>query len=236
MTAPQNAMVLAAGFGTRMGELTRSRPKPLLQVAGKTLIDHTLDILAAAGVGHAVVNLHYLGVQIRDHLASRTVPPVTFSEEQPEILDTGGGVTQALPDLGPEPFLTINSDAIFHGANPVEVLASAWRPETMDALLLLVPVDRAISYTRAGDFFLEQDAGTPRRRDAAASAPYVFAGAQIIRPEAYKDPPQGAFSNNLIWDRLLTEGRLSAVVYPGRWADVGTAEGLSAAETLLADG
>ena len=236
MTAPRCAMVLAAGFGTRMGELTRSQPKPLLCVAGKALIDHALDILVDAGVARAVVNLHYLGEQIRAHLASRASPFVVFSEEQPNILDTGGGVVHALPDLGSAPFVTINSDAIFHGPNPVNILTSAWQPDAMDGLLLLVSVEQARAYSRAGDFFVEADGRTPRRRDDACSAPYIFAGAQIIRPEAYMDAPNGAFSNNLIWDRLLAEGRLAAVTYPGQWVDVGTPEGLAVGNVLMADG
>ena len=231
---PTTAMILAAGFGTRMGALTRARPKPLLRVAGRALIDHALDTAAAAGAARAVVNLHYLGDQIRAHLAGRTAPAVAFSDETPEILDTGGGVVQALPLLGPGAFFALNSDAVFAGRNPLGVLAGAWQPARMDALLLLVPIGRARAYTRAGDFFLDTDSGAPRRRGSAAQAPLVFSGAQILSPRALDDAPGGAFSLNLVWDRLIGAGRLAAVTYPDEWIDVGTPEGLAVAERTLA--
>ena len=230
----QSAMVLAAGFGTRMGALTRTRPKPLLTVAGRALIDHALDTAAAAGVRRAVVNLHYLGAQIRAHLAARTAPEIAFSDEAPEILDTGGGVVQALPLLGPGAFFALNSDAVFAGRNPLEVLAGAWQPARMDALLLLVPAARARAYTRPGDFFLDEEPGAPRRRGEAPAAPLVFSGAQILAPQALANTPPGPFSLNLVWDRLIGEGRLAAVTYPDDWVDVGTPEGLAEAGRALA--
>jgi MurNAc alpha-1-phosphate uridylyltransferase len=228
------AMVLAAGFGTRMGALTRTRPKPLLAVGGRALVDHALDAAAAAGVRRAVVNLHYLGAQIRAHLAARMAPAIMFSEEAPEILDTGGGIVQALPLLGPGAFFALNSDALFAGRNPLGVLAGAWQPDRMDALLLLVPVERARAYTRAGDFFLDREGAVPRRRGPAAAAPLVFSGAQILSPRALEGAPPGPFSLNLVWDRLIGEGRLAAVTYPEEWVDVGTPEGLAEAERALA--
>jgi N-acetyl-alpha-D-muramate 1-phosphate uridylyltransferase len=231
---PETAMILAAGFGTRMGALTRARPKPLLPVAGRALIDHALDTAGAAGVRRAVVNLHYLGDLIRAHLAGRTAPEIAFSDEAPAILDTGGGVVRALPLLGPGAFFALNSDAVFAGRNPLDVLAGAWRPERMDALLLLVPVAQARAYTRAGDFFLDAEGGAPRRRRADATAPLVFSGAQILAPSALDDAPREAFSLNLVWDRLIGEGRLAAVTYPDAWVDVGTPEGLAEAERALA--
>jgi N-acetyl-alpha-D-muramate 1-phosphate uridylyltransferase len=227
------AMVLAAGFGTRMGALTRTRPKPLLAVGGRALIDHALDAAAAAGVRRAVVNLHYLGAQIRAHLAARMAPAVVFSEEAPEILDTGGGIVQALPLLGPRDFFALNSDALFAGRNPLGVLAGAWQPDRMDALLLLVPVERARAYTRAGDFFLDEEGAVPRRRGSAPIAPLVFCGAQVLSPRALAGAPPGAFSLNLVWDRSIGEGRLAAVTYPEEWVDVGTPEGLAEAERAL---
>lgn len=227
-------MVLAAGFGTRMGALTRSRPKPLLRVAGRALIDHALDTAEAAGARRAVVNLHYLGGQIRAHLAGRVAPEIVFSEEAPEILDTGGGVVQALPLLGSGAFFALNCDALFAGPNPLAALAGAWAPERMDALLLLVAVGRARAYSRSGDFFLDAEGHAPRRRGAAASAPLVFSGAQILAPRALAGAPGGPFSLNLVWDRLIAEGRLGAVTYPGDWVDVGTPEGLAEAERTLA--
>lgn len=229
------AMVLAAGFGTRMRELTDDRPKPLLPVAGRPLIDHALDLAAEAGISRVVVNLHYLGGQIRAHLAGRAAPEVLFSEEA-EILDTGGGVAKALPLLGARPFAVMNSDAIFAGGlrNPLELLSTHWQPERMDALMLLVPVERARAYSRAGDFFLEADGEPPRRRGEAAEAPFIFTGVQILSPTAFADAPGGAFSLNLIWDRLIATGRLAAISWGGDWVDVGTPEGLRAADDLLA--
>ncbi len=228
------AMVLAAGFGTRMGALTRARPKPLLTVAGRALIDHALDAVEGAGVRRAVVNLHYLGEQIRAHLAERRAPEVVFSQETPEILDTGGGIVHALPLLGPSAFFGLNSDALFVGRNPLKALAAAWAPGRMDALLLLVPAARALAYTRAGDFFLDAEGDRPWRRGAAAAAPFVFSGAQILTPGAFVGAPGGPFSLNLVWDRLIGSGRLAAISYQDEWVDVGTPEGLSEAERALA--
>ena len=225
MSGPDTAMIMSAGFGTRMGALTADTPKPLLSVAGRPLIDHALGYCAEVGVRRHVINLHYLGDQIRAHLAGRD--DVVFSDEA-EILDTGGGVTQALPLLGDAPFYTLNSDAVFIGPPALPTLADAWRPDRMDALMLMVRREAAIGYTRAGDFRL--DGGRPARRGGAATAPYVYSGAQIIKPAAFANAPAGAFSTNLIWDRLNAKNRLSAVVYDGAWVDVGTLEGLRLAD------
>jgi MurNAc alpha-1-phosphate uridylyltransferase len=227
-------MVLAAGFGTRMGALTQARPKPLLRVAGRALIDHALDTAAAAGVDRAVINLHYLGGQIREHLSGRASPDLAFSEETPNILDTGGGVVQALPLLGADAFFLLNCDAVFVGRNPLSLLAGAWRPARMDALMLLVPSAQARAYTRAGDFFLDAEASTPRRRGSAPSAPLVFSGAQILAPRALDGRPPRPFSLNVVWDKLIDDGRLAAVTYPDSWVDVGTPEGLAEAERAVA--
>lgn len=232
MTGPRRAMVLAAGFGTRMGALTGKTPKPLLRVAGRALIDHALDHLAAAGVARAVVNLHYRGAQIRAHLADRTAPEIVFSEEA-EILETGGGAALALPLLGPDAFYTMNADAVWTGPAPLPALAAGWDGTRMAARLLLVPREAAIGHAGAGDFFMDET-GKLTRRGSAPAAPYVFTGAQIISPEAFKDAPPGAFSTNLIWDRLIAEGRLFGAVHGGGWVDVGTPEGLRLAEDALA--
>ncbi len=233
MRGPEAAMVLAAGLGTRMRPLTLERPKPLLPVGGRAMIDIVLDHCAAAGVRRAVVNLHYLAPMMRDHLAGRQAPEVAFSEERPEILDTGGGIARALPQLGAAPFYTANSDSIWLGPNPFEVLARAWQPGRMDALLLLVARERTRAFVRAGDFFLEAEGAAPERRGAHGTAPFVYSGAQIIAPGAFDGTPEGAFSLNLVWDRLLAEGRLAAVTYPGGWVDVGTPAGLIEAEAAL---
>ena len=222
-------MVMAAGFGTRMGPLTADRPKPLLQAGGKALVDHALDDCVAAGVTRAVINLHYRGDQIRAHLATRQAPEIVYSPEDP-VLETGGGVVRALPHLGAV-FYVVNADAVFTGPPPLAALAAAWDPDAMDALLLVAPLARVAAHPGAGDFFL--DAGRLRRRGGAATAPYVYTGAQIIKAAAFAGAPDGPFSTNLIWDRLLTAGRCFGAVHPGGWVDVGTPEGLAAADAAL---
>ncbi|MEM7239865.1 MAG: nucleotidyltransferase family protein, partial [Pseudomonadota bacterium] len=162
---------------------------------------------------------------------SRDNPEIAFSDEAARLLETGGGVRKALPLLGPDPFITINSDAVWKGHNPIAHLLSAWQSDRMDALMLLVPRERAVAYTRQGDFFL---AGmTPSRRGSADKAPFVYTGCQIIRPTAFDDAPLGPFSTNLIWDRLISAKRLAAIVYDGAWVDVGTPDGLDEANRLL---
>ena len=232
MTIPAAAMVFAAGFGTRMGDLTRDQPKPLLPIGNETLLDHTLDQVAGANIHRAVVNLHYRGDQIREHLAARAEPQIEFSDEQPEILETGGGILKALPSLGPKPFASVNADTVFLGTNPFEVLVDAWTDD-IDALLLLVPVHQTLGYTRAGDFFLDPSTRIPTRRGDADTAPFVYAGAQIIAPRAFDNSPSAAFSLNVIWNRLLAAGQLRGVVYPDKWVDVGTPEGLDLANQAL---
>ena len=228
-------MILAAGLGTRMRPLTDACPKPLLPVAGQPMIDRVLDLAVQAGVSRAVVNLHYLGRMIRNHLAARATPEIVYSEEQPQILDTGGGIVQALPLLGPAPFFTVNSDAVWAGPNPLVHLTDTWDPDRMDALLLLVHRDRVRNYARRGDFALERDGAAPVRRGAADTAPYVYTGAQIIAPGVFSSAPSGPFSLNLIWDALIDLGRVAAVAYPGDWVDVGTPAGLDAAAAALAE-
>ena len=234
---PSRAMIMAAGKGTRMGALTRTVPKPMLPVAGRPLIDHALDRAAEGGAQEAVVNLHHLGDQIRAHLSGREAPRVSFSDESEELLDTGGGVRRARPLLGEAPVYVLNSDAIWTGAAPLPALAAAWDETRMDALLHFVRREDAVAYTRAGDFFLEDlegGLGRPVRRGEAPLAPYIYASAQIVRPAAFEGFPPGPFSTNLVWDRLLAAGRLFALVHEGAWVDVGTPEGLAAAEALLA--
>ena len=234
MTGPDTAMILAAGLGTRMRPLTDNCPKPLLPLRGRPMIDLALDHAAAAGVRRAVVNLHYLGGMIRDHLAEREVPEILFSDEQPEILDTGGGIARALPLLGAAPFYTINSDAVWVGSNPLKALAAAWNPERMDALLLLVPRGRARGYTRMGDFFLSGEGATPIWRGDAEVAPMVYTGAQIIAPGVFGNASQEARARPFpLWQALTAWDRVAAVTYDGGWVDVGTPAGLAEAEAAL---
>ena len=225
------AMVLAAGLGTRMRHLTADRPKPMVPVAGRPLIDHALDRVQETGVGEAVVNLHYFPDILRAHLASRPAPRIAFSDETALLLETGGGVAKALPMLGDAPFLVVNSDNIWIGEAAFAPLVEAWDAAAMDALLLLVPVKRAVGYSRAGDFSL--DAGRLVRRGDAPSAPLVFTGAQILSPALFHDMPEGPFSLNLVWDRAIASGRAFGAVHPGGWCDVGTPEGVTEAEDAL---
>ena len=235
MSAPHSAMVLAAGLGTRMRPLTNDRPKPLIEAAGRTLIDRSLDRVEEIGVNRAVVNLHYMPEMLRDHLSTRAVPSIEYSDETDELLETGGGIVRALPLLGGDPFVVINSDNIWIGDDALSPLTRAWRPEEMDVLLLLVPVDSAIGYTRSGDFELDDDARLVRR-GKNPSAAFVFSGAQIIKPEVFANAPNGPFSLNVIWDEVIAAGRAFGVVHPSGWCDVGTPDGLRLAEAAVKAG
>ena len=231
MKEPATAMVFAAGFGTRMGELTKSCPKPLLQVNGKALLDHALELLADAGMERSVVNAHYLADQIRMHLQGRTDTIVI--EETPNILETGGGLKNALDEISASSVVTLNSDMIWSGENPVRALKRAWKRDVMDALLMLVPIESALGHAGAGDFFLDGD-GRLSRRGSADSAPYVFSGAQILKTGPVSVVEEKAFSLNLVWDTLLNTGHVYGVVHQGGWVDVGRPSGLKTAEALIA--
>ncbi|TVQ55847.1 MAG: nucleotidyltransferase family protein [Rhodobacteraceae bacterium] len=214
-----------------MRPLTEAAPKALLRVAGRALLDRAIDAARAGGARRIVVNAHAFADQIAAHAAG--LDGVVLSHETPEVLETGGGVLRALPLLGSDPFLALNADSIWTGAEPCPPLAAAWR-DGMDALLLLARREQARNYTRPGDFFLDAD-GRPRRRGASPTAPFVYTGAQMLRPAALADAPEGPFSMNLIWDRAAARGRLFAVVHHGGWVDVGTPAGLADAEAALAE-
>lgn len=230
-------MVLAAGKGTRMRPLTDHTPKPLLPVAGRTLLDRALDRLVEVGISRAVVNLHHLPEQMIAHCAARAAEPpeIRLSDETGALLETGGGVRAALPLLGGPAFLTINGDNIWTAPRALAPLRAAWDPERMDALLLLIPVARTVGYTRAGDFSLTED-GRLIRRGEAPIAPYVYTGAQVLTARSFEEAPDGAFSLNLIWDRLIRAGRAYGCLAEGDWVDVGTPEGLRLAEDLVSNG
>lgn len=227
---PRSIMIFAAGLGTRMGDLTRDTPKPLIEVGGHTLLDHALALTGDAGVERCVVNIFAHASKIVLHLARHA--PDTMVSQESERLETGGGLKNALHLLLPGPIFTLNADVVWRGRNPLTQLAAAWTPET-GALLSVVPKSAATGHSGPGDFFLEPD-GRLRRRGNAAAADYVFAGAQIIDPAALDPFPQGVFSLNRVWDRLIEEGRLRAVVYDGGWVDVGRPEGIGLAEAELA--
>lgn len=222
-------MVFAAGKGTRMGALTAARPKPLIPVAGKALIDHALDLAAAAGAAPVVVNTHYLGDQIVAHLAGR---PIATSPED-VLLETGGGLRQALPLLGASPVMTLNSDAVWTGANPLQQLAARWDGARMDALLLLAHPAEARGHTGQGDFLLD---GEGRLKRANGAPGLVYLGAQILRTDRLDEIAEQVFSLNLLWDQLIAAGRVYGLVHQGGWCDVGRPEGIAEAEALLAEG
>ncbi|MBP2229715.1 MurNAc alpha-1-phosphate uridylyltransferase [Azospirillum agricola] len=234
---PKTAMVLAAGQGLRMRPLTLDRPKPLIPILGKPMLDHALDRLAEAGVERAVVNNHYLGRMIEDHLVGRTAPAIVPSPEA-TLLETGGGVKKALPLLGSAPVYTVNADILWlDGPTPaLRRLARHWDPETMDALLLLMATTRSVGYEGRGDYHMDP-LGRLTRRAELELAPFVFAGVQIVKPELFgRSTPDGAFSTNLIWDRAQEAGRLFGLAHDGLWFHIGTPDGLKEAEELLAIG
>jgi MurNAc alpha-1-phosphate uridylyltransferase len=235
MTAIRRAMVLAAGLGLRMRPITLATPKPLVEVAGRSMLDRALDHLTAAGVEEMVVNTHWLAGRIEAHLAGR--PGIALSHEE-DLLETGGGVAKALPLLGGDPFYVVNSDIIWtDGGHPaLSRLREAWRDETMDALLLLVPVGRAVGYGGRGDFHLDEATGIPRRRIDPEISPLLFSGVQILHPRLFEDCPAGKFSLNVLYDRALARGRLAALVHDGRWYHVGTPEALPEVSALLERG
>ncbi len=219
-------MIFAAGFGTRMGPLTQHQPKPMVQVAGLPLIDHALRVARAAGVGKIVINLHYLGAQIAAHLAGQDV---IFAHEA-QILETGGGLKAALPLLGQGPVLLLNSDAVWQGENPLTALLAAWRPDEMDALLLLTPPERALGHAGRGDFILGQDGRISRAKGQIAP---IYLGAQIMQPDLVRDYPETVFSLGRIWDVMIARQRAFGLIYGGKWCDVGTPDGVALAERML---
>ena len=233
-SVPRSAMVLAAGLGVRMRPLTETMPKPLVPVAGKPLIDHVLDHLADAGVTHAVANVHYLAEQIVAHVAKRTAPRVTISDERGLLLGTGGGVVKALPELGAAPFFHINSDTIWIDgvtSNLVR-LAEAFDASGIDALLLLAPAAGSIGYSGRGDFLMSPD-GRLRARGEREIAPFVYAGAAILSPALFAGAPEGEFPLTLLFKRAQDAGRLFGLRLEGLWMHVGTPEAITAAERAI---
>jgi N-acetyl-alpha-D-muramate 1-phosphate uridylyltransferase len=227
MMAPP-LMLFAAGFGKRMGALTADRPKPLLPVAGRALIDHALTVVDAAGIGRIVVNLHYRGAQIAAHLAGRG--DIVFSDESAAILDTGGGLRHALPLLGSDPVLTLNTDAVWTGANPLTQLLAAWDGARMDGLLLLLPAQAALGHSGPGDFAVAPDGRISRGRGGEDQ---VYLGAQILKTGGLAAVTDKVFSLNRLWDRMIADGRAYGVVHDGGWCDVGSPAGIGLAEHML---
>ncbi len=235
--ASDTAMVLAAGLGKRMRPLTASQPKPLVRVAGKALIDHSLDQLADAGVAKVVVNVHYLADALEAHLAKRKSPPqIAISDERHQLLETGGGMVKALPQL-PDPFFCLNSDNIWLDGprNVFTELTDAWDAERMDALLLMVPHARALNYKGKGDFHLDP-LGRISRRKSGRIAPFIFTGIQLVSHRLLRDAPEGPFSTNVLWQRAIEEQRLYGLSHTGVWFEVGDPAAIAPTEAWLSRG
>ena len=231
----ETAMVMAAGLGTRMRPLTDHMPKPLVKVAGKPLIEYAFDKLRMAGVKSAVVNVHYLPEQVEAYVAEFiTDLDVTMSDERALLLETGGGLVQALPLIGGDPFFCINSDAIWTDGemDGLTRLAEGWDGAVMDGLLLLVPRERAFSHRGDGDFSIDEK-GRPVRRGSAANAPFVYTGIQLLSRAFLNDAPSGPFSTNILWNRSIAKGRLFALEHQGDWFDIGSPAAIVPTEEAL---
>ncbi len=236
MTRIDKAMVLAAGLGTRMRPLTDTLPKPLVEVAGAPLIDHVLTRVAQAGIPEAVVNVHHHADLLEAHLRQRQGPPrIQISDERGMLLETGGGVLKALPELGAGPFIAINADTIWvEGFRPNLVrLADRFDPQEMDALLLLAASALSVGYDGLGDFVMDA-AGRLTRRGERLVAPFVYAGACVLKPSLFEGMAQGAFSLNRVFDKAAEEGRLFGLRLEGVWMHVGTPDAIALAEEAIA--
>lgn len=232
---PRTAMVLAAGLGKRMRPLTATRPKPLIEVAGKALLDHVLEKLKVAGVERAVINVHYLADAVEAHLVARDFGlDVAVSDERSLLLETGGGMVRAGPLIDCDPFLVVNSDNMWVDgpADTLRLLASHWDGGRMDALLLLVPHARAQNHGGLGDFHMDRS-GRLRRRERSHVAPFVYTGIQMVSKRLLAGAPDGAFSTNILWDQAIDSGRCFGAVHQGLWFDVGTPQAIKATELFL---
>jgi MurNAc alpha-1-phosphate uridylyltransferase len=231
---PDTAIVLAAGLGKRMRPITDTIPKPLVKIAGKTLLDWGLDSLAAAGVGKAIVNVHYLPQQIVDHVAERRAPKIIISDESEKLLDSAGGIVKALPELGGEPFYILNADTFWIDRGPLNLgrLALAWDAAKMDILLMLADLHQATGHCGSTDFLVAPDGGL--RRSKGDPAGLIYAGAAIVHPRLFKDAPSGPHSLNAYFDTAIAAGRLFGMRMHGHWITVGTPDAIPLAEAAVA--
>lgn len=234
--APSRAMILAAGLGTRMRPLTNDRPKALVEVNGRALIDHAIDRLVAAGVVTVIVNVHHFADLVIAHTAKRKDVRIVISDERDQILDTGGALKKALPLFEDEPVFTHNCDTIWAEGltSALTRMARQFDPKTMDALLLLAPIVTSLGYDGRGDFDMGPT-GELTRREEQRMAPFAYMGVQIIHPRFLDGAPEGAFSTNRLWDRSIEAKRLFGLRLDGTWMHVGTPEGLADAEEFLRD-
>jgi MurNAc alpha-1-phosphate uridylyltransferase len=217
-------LMFAAGFGTRMGPLTHDQPKPMIPVAGKPLVDHALALAKGAGCTRIAANLHYKPDALDAHLTAQGVQTIL---EIPGILETGGGLRNALPVLGKDPVITMNTDAVWAGPNPIKLLMDAWRPDEMDALLICVPVAQTVGHSGDGDFTIADDGRITRGPGT------VYGGIQILKTDLLSTVAEQTFSLNILWNKMLEQNRLFGLHYPGNWCDVGHPTGIKLAEAML---
>jgi len=233
MNRPHTAMVLAAGLGTRMRPLTDDRPKALVELAGKTLIDHMLDRLVQAGVRRAVINVHAFADRLETHLRTRSDLEIVISDEREALLETGGGLKKARPLLGDDPIWVTNIDSVWTDDRALERVLGAWDPERMDDLLMTIPLVRTMGFDGAGDFFIDKQ-GRLSHRGAAPAAPLAHMGVHIIRTQTIEAWPDGRYSVFGHWMEMAKRGRLHGVVTEGLWMHVGDPTARDEAETQLA--
>ncbi len=236
MTKVKTAMVMAAGLGTRMRPLTNDKPKPLVKVAGKAMIDHCFDKLAEVGVEKVIVNVHYFPDMLEEHLRSSDYPfEFRISDERDQLMETGGGLVRAQPLIDEDIFFCVNSDNLWRdaGGNSLQRLAGGWDDTQMDALLLLVPHSGARNYRGAGDFLLDEK-GRIARKEPGGQAPYIYTGIQLISKRLMRDAPDGPFSTMKLWERAIAEQRLSGMVHEGEWYEVGSPDAIAPTEAALA--
>lgn len=238
VAAVKKAMILAAGFGKRLRPITDTVPKPLVPVAGRTMLDRSLDLAEAAGIEEAVVNVHYLADQIIAHCAKRASPEIRISDETDEILETGGGVVKALPLLGADPFLLLNADTFWAewGRPNLAIMIDAFDPQRMDVLLMLCRLTNTTGHSGGGDFLMDESHRLTRVADKSDPSGLLYAGATIYNPAIFEGEAAEPHSLNLYYDRALAEGRLFGhVMEEGHWFTVGTPDALPAAEAKLAE-
>lgn len=234
----KKAMVLAAGEGRRMRPLTDDRPKPLVEVGGRALIDHVIDRLEVAGVEEVVVNLHYMADMLEAHLKGRKSPRIIFSDERDALLDTGGGVKRALPLLGDDPFLVMSADTGWvespDGKDNLKAMMDAFDPDRCDCMLLVADCKTSVGFVGRGDFDMDEERKLTRRAPDG-DADYMYASVQVMKPSLFDATPQGAFSNNWIWDQLNLKGRLLGYKLEGRWLHASSAADVAAIDEVLRD-
>ena len=233
--APRTAMVFAAGIGSRMRPVSDTLPKSLIPIAGRPLIDHMLDRFALNGVARAIVNVHYRADQIEAHLAARSAPQIAFSDERALLLDQGGGIKKALPQLGSDPFYVCNTDAFWIEGprSNLARLAAAWRPEAMDILLLVASAASSVGVDWPGDFMMDPH-GRLSRREERGVAPFVYTGVGIVKPELFAGEAREKFGLAAFFWAAAARGRLYGQRLEGTWLHVGTPQAIAEAERALA--